>query len=535
MIHDYIVVGSGPTGAQAAQTLVEDGARVAMLDVGVKDDIYPGMVPDADFTSIREQDERQHRYLLGTAFEGIPWGGVKVGAQLTPPRQFMTHGTDRWIPLESGNFRPMESLAYGGLGNGWGLGCFVFSGPELEKAGLDHGKMKTAYEVISRRIGIAAARDDTAPYGLGDLDCFQEALKIDTNCHALYEAYRAKRGTLNQQGFFMGQPPMAILTQDRGERRKIAYKDMDFYSDQDMSAYRPWMTVDDLKKQACFSYHGNRLVVRFEEKEGHVAVFVHRTDTNEKEVLRCRRLLLASGVLGTARIVLRSFKEGRARLPLICNHYCYVPCLHLRMLGQPVEQLKTSMAQLVLFHDEGGAHVDVAVASLFSYRSLLLFRLVKEASLNFSDGRKIMQYLQSSFLIAGIHHPDAESADKFVELREDFSTITRDKMHAHYALSEEEAKRTRERERKFISALRALKCIAIKRVYPGFGSSIHYGGTLPYSRQDKPYTLAPNGRLHGTKSVYVADGSGFRYLPAKGPTFSLMANAHLVAQNTLLS
>jgi len=146
-----------------------------------------------------------------------------------------------------------------------------------------------------------------------------------------------------------------------------------------------------------------------------------------------------------------------------------------------------------------------------------------------------MQYLQSSFIIAGIHHPDAASADKSIELREDLSTITHDKLHAHYALSEEEVKGTRQREHKYISALRTLKCFAIKRVYPGFGSSIHYGGTLPYSRQDKPFTLAPNGRLHGTKYVYVADGSGFGYLPAKGPTFSLMANAHIVAQNALSS
>jgi hypothetical protein len=31
------------------------------------------------------------------------------------------------------------------------------------------------------------------------------------------------------------------------------------------------------------------------------------------------------------------------------------------------------------------------------------------------------------------------------------------------------------------------------------------------------------------KNIYIADGSGFRYLPAKGITLSLMANAHLTA------
>src|SRR5207249_5204821 len=63
-------------------------------------------------------------FSMGTIrFEGISWGGVKVGAQLTPPRKFMMHGIDRWIPLESSTFSPMESLAYGGwaMDGDWGV------------------------------------------------------------------------------------------------------------------------------------------------------------------------------------------------------------------------------------------------------------------------------------------------------------------------------------------------------------------------------------------------------------------------------
>jgi hypothetical protein len=153
--------------------------------------------------------------------------------------------------------------------------------------------------------------------------------------------------------------------------------------------------------------------------------------------------------------------------------------------------------------------------------------------LNFADGRAIMQYLQSSVIIAGIHHPDSASTSKFLELGEDHNSITHDKLHVHYSMSSDETYRTNRRERSYMSALRTLRCFPIKRVYPGFGSSIHYGGTLPYNREDVPYTLAPNGRLHGTRNVHVADGSGLRYLPAKGVTFSLMANAHLVAKNAL--
>ena len=253
-MHDYIVVGSGATGAHAAHTLVEHGARVAMLDVGHRDEKYKSLIPDQDFTTLRQQDGDQHRYFIGDEFEGIPWGKVKVGAQLTPSRQFMVRDVGRLIPLLSDTFTPMESLAYGGLGNGWGLGCFVFSDSELDRAGLDRSEMKAAYEIVSKRIGISGVRDDAAAYTLGDLKNYCPPLRIDRNCQILYEKYRRKSLALNRMGFFMGQPAMAILTEDLGKRQHTSYHDMDFYTDHGLSAYRPWMTVDQLCGMARFSY-----------------------------------------------------------------------------------------------------------------------------------------------------------------------------------------------------------------------------------------------------------------------------------------
>jgi hypothetical protein len=73
----------------------------------------------------------------------------------------------------------------------------------------------------------------------------------------------------------------------------------------------------------------------------------------------------------------------------------------------------------------------------------------------------------------------------------------------------------------------------VKMIDPGMGSSIHYSGVLPFEKEEKPFSLSPDGKLHVTKNIFVADGSGFRFLPAKGLTLSLMANAHNVAQNAL--
>jgi choline dehydrogenase-like flavoprotein len=56
---------------------------------------------------------------------------------------------------------------------------------------------------------------------------------------------------------------------------------------------------------------------------------------------------------------------------------------------------------------------------------------------------------------------------------------------------------------------------------------------MPFSRTEKPLGLSPSGRVHQTKHVYVADSSGFNFLPARGLTFSILANAHITAQNVL--
>ena len=137
--HDFIIVGSGPSGAMAAQSLVEAGVDVGMVDVGFRDTYYDNKIPYGDFVSIRKSDPNQHAYFLGKHFEGIPFGKIKTGAQLTPPRNFVIQEVNKWLPIESTNFLPMESLAYGGLGGAWGLACFVYSGPEIKSVGLKKG------------------------------------------------------------------------------------------------------------------------------------------------------------------------------------------------------------------------------------------------------------------------------------------------------------------------------------------------------------------------------------------------------------
>lgn len=532
--YDYLVVGSGCSAAMAAQTLVEAGANVTMVDVGVDNPDYHTQVPKKDYISIRKNDPGQYRYLIGQNAEGVVWGDIGKGAQITPPRQHMVAHTGEYLPLESKTFSPLESLGYGGLGIGWGLQCWEFSDADVAAARLDTARMPDAYETVASRIGISATKDEAAKYTMVHLKNYQPSPRMDRNHELIYKKFQAHKNYFHKKGFFMGRTPLALLTQDLGERKKYSYKDMDFYTDNEQSAWRPWMTINQLKTKPNFTYIGGHLVTSFTEKHGFTEVNCLTVPGNQKVSFRCRTLVLGTGALGSGRIALRSFGKPQAKLPLLCNPYSFIPCIQPAMVGREVEPKKLGLAQLSLFLDKDQSNFDVSIASLYSYQSLMLFRLMGQVPLlGFADARRIMQYFMSGLVIMGVHHPDAPSATKFITLAKDKKSPTGDRLKATYELSAQEQATFNAREKQYISAARHFGVFAIKRMNPGHGASIHYAGTLPFSEQSKPHTLSASGKLHGTKRVYVADSSGFNYLPARGLTFSLLANAHITAQKAL--
>ena len=511
----------------AAQTLIEGGARVAMLDGGYRDDRYAPLIPQRTFVEIRRTDPGQFRYLLGDGFESAAFRKVGAGAQLTPPRRFIVERVDELLATASRSFTPLESLAFGGLAAGWGLMCGVYSASELERASLPKTPMHDAYQIVADRIGICGAGDDARRFTVGDLTGIQPPPPLDPTAARLAANYERRREAINARGYVLGRPALALLTQPKDGRAATSLRDMEFYSDDGGAAWRPAATIARLAPHPNFAYYGGELVTRFHEDDGGIAVEALDVRDGTQRRYACRRLVLAAGVFGTARIVLRS-SGADARLPLLCNDYTYVPSLVAGRVGRSMPERTQSLTQLALFHERASA--DVAVGTIFSYRSLLLFRLLREMPLGVRDARILMQYLLSGFIIAGFDHPQESTMGKHVWRAPDGSSPTGDRLEIAYDLTEAERRDHREREREFAGVLRALGAWPLRRVHPPLGSSLHYAGTLPFANEERSLTLAPDGRLRGSRNVYVADASGFTFLPAKPVTLSLMANAHRVAE-----
>jgi len=526
---DVIVVGSGASAVHAAYPLAERGVPVLMLDVGKRDYTYEPLIPDEPFAQIRRTDAGQHRYLLGDRFEGIPLTRLGAGPQVTPPRRYVLEDAEALSPIVTRSFEALQSFAAGGLGGAWGAAAFPFLDQELVKAGLQPTELRPNYETVAKRIGICGDHDDLEPLR-GPLHSLLPPLDLDHNAQKILTRYERKRDKLHRAGMRVGRPVMAVLTQPLQDRRPHAYQDMDFWSNAGASVYRPVYTLRELQNFSGFSYRRSCLVEGFSEHGDRVHVYIKYLETGGRETLETRKLILAAGALGTGKIVLRSLAQYDVPVPITCNPHFYVPCLHYRNLGAAASDRCHSLAQLTAIYDPSGDREHLVQAQLYSCRSLLLFRLLKESPLPHQESLRIMRALYSSMVVLVVQFEDYQSLGSHCVLRRG-QDVGLDSLEISYEAPAENTRQMRQAMSAFRRLMGELGCLPLRTVQPAHGSSVHYASLLPFSAEEKVLATAPSGLLWGTRGVYIADGAAFTYLPAKGLTLTLMANANRIGQN----
>ncbi len=526
---DVLIIGSGLAGAMSADRLIHEGLRVGVIDVGIEQNksVAP---PRAPFRDLRERDAEQKRYFIGKSLNSASLEKVRVGAQLTPPREFITEDTEKYLPYESQNFFPLQSLALGGLAAGWGTACFTFSKSEMAEAGIPAEHMVRHYNEAASRIGVSGDRSgDSAEICYSALNQVQAPLEGDANAESLLQKYHANRAEFRSRGFSLGRSCLAVLSSPLQNREANPYHDMDFWSDGGKSAFRPAFMFEELKLRPQFTYLQNRLAIKFREVNDHrVAVHCRNTVTHESEVFYAKRLVVCAGAINSARLVMNSLHIFDKRTNILCNPYTYIPCVNWDMFGRRGKDRRHSFAQLFGAYEEGGY---IATMQFYSYRSLLLFKLIKEIPLPVSAGLLLARTLVESLVIAGVHHPDRASPAKYIEARDPHEEGALPLLRMNYERSEAEARVIYGIERNIRRTLRRLRCIPLRTVDPGNAGSIHYAGTLPYGKG--PLTTGPDEKLFGTKTIFIGDSAPWKFLPAKGLGLTIMANARRVAERVL--
>ncbi len=522
---DVAVVGSGASAVHAAWPLAEAGRDVVLFDGGATDGVYTQDIPARSFTAIREADPQQWRYFLGEDFSGVPFGPVRVGAQLTPPRAHILRSASDVLRTQAPDFQAAESLALGGLAAGWGAAVPDFSDDDMAGWPLRRADLLPHYRAVSERIGISGAPDDALSRFLGEDIPLQHPARPDSNGRYLLSRYRHHCDAFRRRGLFLGAPRLALLTRRHRGRGPCRYLDMEFWADKDRAVYRPVYTLRELRRFSSFRYEPGVLVESFLPIEGGVRLSLRSLRDGTRSEVEARRVILGAGGIGTPRLVLRSLGLEGQPVPILSNPYAYYPCLLPARIGRASRDRRHSLTQIMGYFQPGGSG-DPLQVQFYSYRSLLTFKIAKEAPLGVPAAMRLMTLLQPSFVIVGVHHADRPDAGKRLWLEGDVLRVV-------YTPTEGETRQQALAESRLRGCLRALGCWPIRRIDPGHGASIHYGGAFPMAVEERPLTTRTDGSLRGADRVHIVDGSVLPHLPAKGLTFTIMANGDRIGREVL--
>jgi choline dehydrogenase-like flavoprotein len=326
---DVIVVGSGPGGVNAAAPLVAAGKRVLMLDYGNEDRAYAPLIPHEPFSTLRRTDGQQHRYLIGDRFEGVPFGGVRVGAQLTPPRAHIMRDSPELQPADAEAFAVGMSLARGGLGAGWSAGVFPFTDDELADMGLGVAAMQPHYDAVVERIGVCGPGEDLERF-FPTSPAIMPSLDVDVNAETILARYERKRADLNAAGLRAARAsPCARGSTAAAGRTATSTSSTGRHGPQRLSS-----PVDARRAPAGARLHVPEPlpVQTFREDADGVRVDAVHADDGRSETHAARTLVLAGGTSGRPASCSARSTATRPASRWSGNAYAYVPMLNFGML-----------------------------------------------------------------------------------------------------------------------------------------------------------------------------------------------------------
>jgi choline dehydrogenase-like flavoprotein len=525
-----VVVGCGASAVHFAQSVLEKGHTVVMVDVGR---MRPDPVRPADsFEKLKHSLEDPALYFLGTRFQAVTYPGAPGEYYGFPPhKDYVFEGIDS-LPTSATGFAPLGSYAQGGLAETWTGGVYPFNEAELRDFPFSFADLLPYYGLVAERIGIAGEIDDLARhYPLHEN--LRSPLELDEHSRLLLDTYGRKREELASLGVTLGRSRIAVLTEDHFPRKACARLGRCLFGCPVDALYTPLATLRRCFELPGFAYRGGRFVscLRLDSSRRIGAVVTKRLADSVEEEFAGDAFVLAAGTLSSARIFLETWKQEKGEAPrltgLMDNRQVLVPFLNLAMLGRAHDPDTYQYHQLTARFETEDAR-DAVHALVTTLKTALIHPIVQRIPFDLKTALSVFRNVHAALGLVNVNFPDDRRATNWVELERQGQ---RSVLRVHYEPPPKEAARIQATTKRLSRFLRKLGCVVpvgLSHVRP-MGASVHYAGTFPMTREEARFTTDANGKARDFDNLWFADGSTFPFLPAKNLTFTLMANAARIA------
>ena len=534
-----LVIGSGATGVHFALSALRKNHTVTMIDVGVQRP--PIALPEANFVGLKQHLDNPISFFLGEGFKAaeLPESNRRSEYYNLPAAKDYVFETPKHFRYETYGLHPLVSFATGGLAEAWTGGCYPLSDTELSSFPFGYRDLEPHYGEIARRIGIGGEEDDLAEY-FPHHEHLLAPVTLDESSEILLARYERRRNALTaKHKIRMGRSRQAVLATGVKRRDGCRYCGRCLWGCPNGALYTPALTLRDCTDHANFRYRPGYFASHFHIVSGSFIdhLVAYPVEGGDRETFRADAYVLACGTLSTSNLFLRSIYKSAGEIirltGLTDNRQVLAPFLNLGMFGHSYKPDCYQYHQLAIgMVSESGDYVHGQITPL---KTATVHPIIQTLPLDLKAAVGVFADFRSSLGVLNLSFCDQRRDENYLTLKQTSSTDGGEQwpeLSIHYVPPADEKiliGRTLAKIRRFFFQLGAPILPGLTRMRP-MGSSVHYSGTLPMTREKKSWCVSENCQAYDIQNLFVVDGAAMPQLPAKNLTFTLMANAVRVAE-----
>ena len=519
-----VIVGSGPAGVSAAFPLVEKGIRVLMLNAGQHDLSSSELYRHDTLRSLR-QSQRFWKISVGEKYERFKAEDGSSPKYQDPSYLRVLAEFKQRYKIGTQNFSIHGSMERGGLSNMWSTGVSIFDDNDLLKYPISHNDLRRSYQRVIQRIGVSGANDDDLSAFHGYEESLQPPLVPRGNAELLYRRYRARSAPAHRRGVFLGHNRMATLTRDHQGRQGCIYCGLCTYGCAGQSMWSARYDLTKLLEFPNFSYGEDAFVTRIRRVGERYTITINIGPYHIAEEIKTKRVVLASGAIGSAKLVfdaLDIYDESRTLLNNPMAAFAlFVPRWRLSDL---LDENTSGSYQLSYCVKTPDSDEHYASGYIHLADTIPTTKFLTYMPFSYPLSRQIARRLQPALLIGTCYLGSSYSSNT-VRL----SSSGELKINGGYTSNVEPIFKTVINRLASAMIRYNIYLISNSMGMGKTGEDVHYAGTVPMRSDPRIGEANSQGEVQGLPGVYVVDGSALTSLPSKLHTLTIMANADRIA------
>jgi ferredoxin len=530
------VIGSGPAAIAATMALVGKGHHVTILDVGDRlDDARIAALADLASKPRSEWDPRTlatispPRESAGHPKKDLGHAKLSYGSDYS----FARSDDSRGPVWEKG--KPFHhSHALGGLSNVWGSSVLPMRAEDMKEWPFPLTDLVPHYEAVTRFMPVTRSGKGIREW-LPSYATHEHPIPLSSQASALERDLDRHRDTLHLRGFRFGASRLAIKASGGGENLPCNLCGRCLTGCPYSLIYSSAHTLRDLIAAKKVTYLPGHAVRKLKTAKDLVHITGVALEHEQPFEILATRVFLGAGIIPTADIVFESIPAVGRSTTFLDSQYFIYPLLRFKAVKDAEAEDKHTSAQLFIEIDDPAISPHLVHMQIYGHSGFLVDELEStflRHPLRWKWFRR--QFIGRLLIAQGFIHSTHSGK---VELRSEEQPDGTARLHARCKPSREAFLNTLKVGWKLMRHAFETRMIPL---FPGLkfpdpGASYHTGSSFPMSREPSPRQTNRLGSFPDHPNIHLVDASVMPCIPATTITFTIMANAHRIASEAVIT